>query len=262
MKSVKRVVDTSIWNDEKVMNFSPEDKYFWLFLLTNEYSTQLGIYHLPLKKAAFDLGYSLETVEILLDRFEHKYGLIKYSSETSEVAIKNYLLYSIVKGGKPVYDCLIKEQNQVKDKSLLEFIYNHLSNKEITNNTVLDYINQLNISNEFNNNDNDNERYVNESLTNRERIVKEKPKRNIIPPEREWVKAYCKERNNNVDPEKFYDFYESKGWKVGKEKMKDWQASVRTWEKDDRRQNKNAFTNYENTTNYDWDEINAQIMRH
>ena len=50
-------------------------------------------------------------------------------------------------------------------------------------------------------------------------------------PTLEEVKAYCKERNNNVDAERFIDFYESKGWKVGKEPMKDWKACVRTWEK-------------------------------
>lgn len=47
----------------------------------------------------------------------------------------------------------------------------------------------------------------------------------------EEVKAYCSERKNNVDAEKFCDFYESKGWKVGKEPMRDWKASVRTWER-------------------------------
>jgi hypothetical protein len=51
------------------------------------------------------------------------------------------------------------------------------------------------------------------------------------PPTYDEVKAYCLERKNNVDPEKFIDFYQSKGWMVGKSKMKDWKASVRTWEK-------------------------------
>lgn len=59
---------------------------------------------------------------------------------------------------------------------------------------------------------------------------KEKPQRNIIPPDLEWVKSYCKERQNNVDPKRFFDHYESNGWKVGKQTMKDWQAAVRTWE--------------------------------
>lgn len=48
----------------------------------------------------------------------------------------------------------------------------------------------------------------------------------------EEVAAYCKERNNNVDPQRFWDFYEAKGWKMGKSPMKDWKACVRTWEKD------------------------------
>ena len=44
------------------------------------------------------------------------------------------------------------------------------------------------------------------------------------------ISEYCRERGNNVDPQRFYDFYEAKGWKVGNQPMKDWQAAVRTWE--------------------------------
>ena len=51
------------------------------------------------------------------------------------------------------------------------------------------------------------------------------------------IKEYCKERKNNVDAETFFDFYESKDWLIGKNKMKDWKACVRTWEKS--RNNKN-----------------------
>ena len=58
----------------------------------------------------------------------------------------------------------------------------------------------------------------------------EKRKR-FNPPSLEDVKAYCIERKNNVDPNKFIDYYESNGWMVGKNKMKDWKAAVRTWEK-------------------------------
>lgn len=58
---------------------------------------------------------------------------------------------------------------------------------------------------------------------------KENRKR-FSPPTVEEVREYCRERNNNVDPQRFVDFYESKGWKVGKEGMKDWKACVRTWE--------------------------------
>ncbi len=57
------------------------------------------------------------------------------------------------------------------------------------------------------------------------------PKNKFQKPTLEQVTAYCNERNNGVDPERFIDHYESIGWKVGKNPMKDWKASVRTWEK-------------------------------
>ena len=50
-------------------------------------------------------------------------------------------------------------------------------------------------------------------------------------PTLEEVKAYCEERKNKIDPQYFLDFYESKNWMIGKNKMKDWKACVRTWEK-------------------------------
>ena len=53
----------------------------------------------------------------------------------------------------------------------------------------------------------------------------------FIKPSLEDIRAYCQERGNAVDPETFYDFYQSKGWKVGNQPMKDWKAAVRTWEK-------------------------------
>ena len=56
----------------------------------------------------------------------------------------------------------------------------------------------------------------------------------FVPPKVEEVKAYCEERKNGIDPEMFISFYESKGWMIGKNKMKDWKAAVRTWEKKER----------------------------
>lgn len=65
-----------------------------------------------------------------------------------------------------------------------------------------------------------------------ENDLKENTKRKVFTkPTVEEVKAYCVERKNNVNPDKFIDFYESKGWLIGKNPMKDWKACVRTWEK-------------------------------
>jgi len=57
-----------------------------------------------------------------------------------------------------------------------------------------------------------------------------KPKQVFKKPTIKEISDYGKERNNEVDAKKFFNFYESKGWMVGKNKMKDWQAAVRTWE--------------------------------
>ena len=60
-------------------------------------------------------------------------------------------------------------------------------------------------------------------------------KKRFVKPIVEDVKQYCIERNNNVNAEQFYDYYESNGWKVGKNSMKDWKAAVRTWERSEYR---------------------------
>lgn len=64
-----------------------------------------------------------------------------------------------------------------------------------------------------------------------ERLRSGESKKRFRPPTVEEVEAYCLERNNKVDAERFVDFYASNGWRVGKNPMKDWKAAVRTWEK-------------------------------
>lgn len=59
---------------------------------------------------------------------------------------------------------------------------------------------------------------------------KEKETRRFAPPTLQEVTDYCRERNNGVDAQQFVDFYTAKGWKIGKDTMKDWKAAVRTWE--------------------------------
>lgn len=67
------------------------------------------------------------------------------------------------------------------------------------------------------------------------------PHNRFFPPSVDEVREYCKERGNNVDPERFVDYYTANGWMVGKSKMKDWKSAVRTWEK-------NKFSNERSDT--------------
>lgn len=73
----------------------------------------------------------------------------------------------------------------------------------------------------------------------------------FTPPSVEEVRVYCAERKNSVDAERFVDFYASKGWLVGKSKMKDWRAAVRSWERSDSQQ---KMTSKDRIRSYDADE--------
>ena len=66
-----------------------------------------------------------------------------------------------------------------------------------------------------------------------ERLRSGESKKRFRPPTVEEVEAYCFERNNKVDAERFVDYYTANGWKVGKNPMKDWKAAVRNWERKD-----------------------------
>lgn len=78
-----------------------------------------------------------------------------------------------------------------------------------------------------------------QSSTVQNRIEEKKRENKFSPPSLDDVKSYCLIRKNNVDAENFINFYESKGWLIGKNKMKDWQAAVRTWENRDRKVDNN-----------------------
>ena len=64
----------------------------------------------------------------------------------------------------------------------------------------------------------------------------------FIPPTLTEVKIYCQERNNGVNPEKWFNFYQAKNWMIGKNKMIDWRAAVRTWEHGDNQKQKPQST--------------------
>lgn len=165
---VKRPVSTAFWTDGKVDDFSPEDKYFMLYLLTNPFTKQLGIYEISIKQAAFQMGYSIDAFNVLLERFESKYQMILFSKETNEVAILNFLCHSVVGGGKPVEDCIIKDMARVKNKKLIQHVFSHVRSRSdwddlnvTVKKIISDYINENDIHNDNNNNNNST---VDESL--------------------------------------------------------------------------------------------------
>ncbi len=96
-------------------------------------------------------------------------------------------------------------------------------------------------------NDNESKSIEKEIDIEIEKDIEKKPQKRFAKPTLEDVKAYCQERNNNVDAEKWYNYYSANGWKVGKNPMKDWKAAVRTWERSD----DGGKPKYQRTTDYD-----------
>lgn len=95
-------------------------------------------------------------------------------------------------------------------------------------------------------------------------IKKEEPKgskKKFEPPSVEDVRTYCEERHNGIDAQSFVDFYTSKDWMVGKNRMKDWKAAVRTWER--RKQTGGGKTNQFNQfsqNSYDFDALERELL--
>ncbi len=127
-----RHVRTTFWSDPKVTEeMTPEDRYFYLYLMTNEHTTQIGVYTITKKQMAFELGYTIESAKALLDRFIKHHELIIYNEETRELCILNWGKYNLIKGGKPIEDCIQKEIKTIKDMSLVKLVLDRTENESL-----------------------------------------------------------------------------------------------------------------------------------
>ena len=162
---------------------------------------------------------------------EYEYSELKEMPDIQDEAVKVafYFIKSDLDNNYQKYldTCNKRKENLKKANASKESANATQMQSECTPNAV-----QMGGDNE-NDNENDNDNNIKKENT------KEKAPR-FSPPSLEEVRAYCQERGNVIDPEQFVNFYESKGWKIGKEKMKDWKACVRTWEK----RNKISKPNY------------------
>ena len=103
----------------------------------------------------------------------------------------------------------------------------------------------------------DEQQTNNKQVTTNKNDKKEKNENNTFtPPTAEDVKSYCLERKNFVNANTFIDFYESKGWMVGRNKMKDWKACVRTWEKSSTEHHKQQEPIQDHFMNHVYKQIN------
>ena len=137
--AIYRTIQLSFWTDEKILDeFTPEDKYFYLYLFTNPQTNLCGCYELGWTSTIGQLGYSKDTVLRLLDRFENVHKVIMYSKETKEVLLLNWHKYNWTTSARFLIS-LRKEIETVKNDSFKtrlqtlfnQYLSNALSNKDI-----------------------------------------------------------------------------------------------------------------------------------
>jgi hypothetical protein len=208
--AIFRKIHTSFWSDPFIQDLDNDHRLFYLYLLTNEKTKQCGIYEISKKQISFELGYSIDRVSKLLAYFI-KNDKILYSESTKEVALKNWMKYNASTSPK-VVSCIKSELCSVKDRVLIE------------------YVNGMYTASQ-------------EEQEEEEEQEQEKQKR-FVKPNRDDVRAYMIELNMADLSQRFVDYYESNGWRVGRNAMKDWKAAVRTWKQQNNEKTKTTESFY------------------
>lgn len=117
-----RTIQVSFWTDPKVSdNFTPEDKYFYLYLLTNTHTNLCGCYEVSIRQMSNETGYSKETIERLLDRFTNVHHVVDYSDETKELLLLKWAKNNWTKSEKFLVG-VQKELKKVKNEKFKAFL--------------------------------------------------------------------------------------------------------------------------------------------
>jgi len=124
-----RQLYTEFWSDSFVLELTSEEKFFYLYLLTNTKTTQCGIYELSKKFIETEIGLSSETVEKLINSF-CKYNKILYCEETKEIMILNWMKYNVPKSINGI-KCVQYEFKKVKQIEFLKILFNKYQTAEL-----------------------------------------------------------------------------------------------------------------------------------
>nr|DAH21350.1 MAG TPA: hypothetical protein [Bacteriophage sp.] len=121
--AIYRNIQLSFWTDNKILDdFTPEDKYFYLYLLTNPHTNLCGCYEISYKSMMDDLGYNKDTILRLIDRFVNVHNVIRFNPDTKEILILNWYKYNWSKSDKTLAG-VEKVASHVKCESFKKYIY-------------------------------------------------------------------------------------------------------------------------------------------
>lgn len=126
--AIYRTVQLSFWTDSKIDDeFTPEDKYFYLFLITNHYTNISGCYEISTRQMAKLTGYNEETIQRLIKRMEEVHKVIKYDFETKEMLILNWHKYNWTKS-KDLLKAVQIDADKIKSEKFKAYINTLIEN--------------------------------------------------------------------------------------------------------------------------------------
>ncbi len=182
-------------------------------------------------KLAEELGTTRQRIRTALEKLVSTNEITtKSTNRKTIINVVNYAIYQDIKvKSNQLNNQLTNQQltnyqptdNQLATKNN-NYIYNNIKDNNIKDNNIKDNKKERK---------KDKENVLDKSNTKRKLETDTKVKTYFQKPTIEEIKKYCDERNNKVDPEAFWHFYESKGWKVGNVSMKSWKSAIVTWEK-------------------------------
>ena len=122
-----RNISINFWADSKVDDeFTPEDKYFYLFLLTNPHTNICGCYEISMKQMERETGYNADTIKRLIARMQTVHDVIRYSDKTKEILILNWYKYNWSKS-ENVKKAVIAVASHVKDDTFKRYVMHRVS---------------------------------------------------------------------------------------------------------------------------------------
>jgi hypothetical protein len=108
-----RYIQCAFWTDPFILALTPEEKYFYIYIMTNPHTKQCGCYELPKQLMQLETGYNQDTLTKLINRFI-SYDKIEYCEETNEIFIKNWLKFNSP-NSIPVIKCIQRELSTIKN---------------------------------------------------------------------------------------------------------------------------------------------------
>lgn len=225
--ATQRYISTSFWDDEWIQTLDPSEKLLYLYLMTNPLTNIAGVYKITDRRIGFDTGFNLDTIRHIFGKFE-KAG--KAYRKGEYVILPNWPKHQMWEKSKKIelgIAQILKELDSDMISCLIEVNYRYpihtLSIPYPYRSNYLD----LDLDRDI---DKDNKRERGERSGERTNQTNQR----FAKPSLEQLALYASSISySRFDAQRFFDFYESKGWVVGKSPMKDWKAAVRNWRKRD-----------------------------